>query len=708
MRDYSEPAHFRKRRKITHQNESSVFVNIHSQQKEDCCFKNMTLYGKEAPPRSYHKPNFHNKRFEPLTQSSLSNYTTQSDGGGYARKQHFQYGMTSGGSASNHLIYGNKQQLQLDFSNIKPKENTVTRKYYEAPDSFIYEKDYNNHVQQQEMNKKFKDDEKRKDLIMLKSYKQPWGRPGGGAPKEDHYRTQEVNRLENHKEQIFPFGNPGAGAPLRSLSGSLKANLPADPEIRFQKRERNQVHDIIQPINTSPRQGPFTTNLDILAQETREKRKVMKRDQDMSSSVYDPFGRPGAGAPLRDQNGNFQTARTMNMSRTIQETGQLSKEQLSKEQQNHGTLPYGGRGGNGAPMLDNHGYLVTTHKQTLINANNGAMVRPINDFETSDSYNPWGKGGAGAPLRDDHGNLLTQVNGRFNHDQLAMPSNDYESKRHYLEALQHQAAEHEEYKKNQKEMSQKPSSDTLSWLKRGTVGQPQYDPLTNEIIAQPRVTSDIVKQRLETHHHFADKEKSRHYHEQLDEHFRSMKQKEEDDRRSEREKSVEHTRTMNNIWGKQDHHHSDNNARRKKELDKKTMAAYLQRNGHQGNYSYNNIAAVSHGEYTTEGVAQGKVYDRRAVKTVSVRENVYDGSAIKTEAVHEKNIDGRAVKTEGENTALHSVQVNHTSAPKVYVKTNVRSNAAPFGTELNKDEDPVKKPFMTIAMQRKLMSLQQS
>lgn len=46
------------------------------------------------------------------------------------------------------------------------------------------------------------------------------------------------------------------------------------------------------------------------------------------------------------------------------------------------------------------------------------MVRPINDFETSDNYNPWGKGGAGAPLRDDHGNLLTQVNGRFNHDQL--------------------------------------------------------------------------------------------------------------------------------------------------------------------------------------------------------------------------------------------------------------------------------------------------
>ena len=40
----------------------------------------------------FHLQNFHNKRFEPLTQSSLSQYTTQSDGGRYGKRQHFQFG----------------------------------------------------------------------------------------------------------------------------------------------------------------------------------------------------------------------------------------------------------------------------------------------------------------------------------------------------------------------------------------------------------------------------------------------------------------------------------------------------------------------------------------------------------------------------------------------------------------------------------------
>lgn len=49
----------------------------------------------------------------------------------------------------------------------------------------------------------------------------------------------------------------------------------------------------------------------------------------------------------------------------------------------------------------------------------------------------------------------------------------------------------------------------------------------------------IVFKRLETQHLNEDKEKSRLYHQQLDEHFHLMKQNEEEEKRKEREKSVE-------------------------------------------------------------------------------------------------------------------------------------------------------------------------
>ena len=50
-------------------------------------------------------------------------------------------------------------------------------------------------------------------------------------------------------QQLLPFGKPGGGAPLRTESGSLKASLPMDPEIRFQKRDRDQIHDVIVPVS---------------------------------------------------------------------------------------------------------------------------------------------------------------------------------------------------------------------------------------------------------------------------------------------------------------------------------------------------------------------------------------------------------------------------------------------------------------------------
>lgn len=50
---------------------------------------------------------------------------------------------------------------------------------------------------------------------------------------------------------MLPLGKPGGGAPLRSDSGSLKAAIGLDPEIQFQKRHREQVHNVIMPVSTT-------------------------------------------------------------------------------------------------------------------------------------------------------------------------------------------------------------------------------------------------------------------------------------------------------------------------------------------------------------------------------------------------------------------------------------------------------------------------
>ena len=36
---------------------------------------------------------------------------------------------------------------------------------------------------------------------------------------------------------------------MKTDSGNLRAGLPAAPEIRFQKRDRYQIHDVIVPVS---------------------------------------------------------------------------------------------------------------------------------------------------------------------------------------------------------------------------------------------------------------------------------------------------------------------------------------------------------------------------------------------------------------------------------------------------------------------------
>lgn len=505
--------------------------------------------------KNFRLPNLHNKGYEPVSQSSLSLYTSKSNGH-HERRQHFQFGKTACGSATNALIYGSGHPLgQLDVSGIKSKvqankkpekiektnkntfiygKNDHTNEQPRQRNSNIFslgektsaelrkkmrevkerENDYNEYLQQKELQAQIRDEEKRKDLDMLKMYKQPWGKPGGGAPTSDTHRSKEIHHLIDHKEQVLPLGKPGGGAPLRSDSGSLKAAIGLDPEIQFQKRHREQIHNVIMPSNKTKRNYEYLTELDILAQKTREQRNVIVRDKDFSSTIYDPFGRPGAGAPIYDNNGKTKAARSKKLLQDVQ--GDTSKHQLKDA-----SLPYGtprfkrpvedtnefqgfaagfGKGGAGAPIVDKDGNVITTKRQTLVKSDDSAIIKCDEEPIDNASYNPWGRHGGGAPIRDQQGNLVTQVGGRWKSDQIAASPKQrqqVEAKKMYLESLRSQAREHEEWKQIERDSLKQPSNDTTSWLKRGVVGKPPYDENTREIVGAHRVTSDIVKQRLQ-------------------------------------------------------------------------------------------------------------------------------------------------------------------------------------------------------------------
>ena len=75
------------------------------------------------------------------------------------------------------------------------------------------------------------------------------------------------------------------------------------------------------------------------------------------------------------------------------------------------------------------------------------------------------------------------------------------------------------------------------WLERGLVGRPKYDPRTHEIRADPVVTSDVTRQRMNIPRNAS--EKSRLYHTELDEIIRQRDEHRKNDSVQQRQQSVE-------------------------------------------------------------------------------------------------------------------------------------------------------------------------
>ncbi|XP_077863016.1 uncharacterized protein LOC102807711, partial [Saccoglossus kowalevskii] len=180
-------------------------------------------------------------------------------------------------------------------------------------------------------------EEKRKDLEMLKNY-QPFGRPGGGAPHNIHKRTKviETMKVDDKTAEESPvepnkleFGKPGAGAPLRTDSGKLKTNIRSDKEIHFQvgKAGFSTINNHKRYTTEVQLARKYHNELENLSLEHRTQREIEKYNDKLSEREmlgYNPFGKPGAGAPIKTESGRVKAGRALTLTNNHLEQRNIS------------------------------------------------------------------------------------------------------------------------------------------------------------------------------------------------------------------------------------------------------------------------------------------------------------------------------------------------------------------------------------------------
>ncbi|XP_076334018.1 uncharacterized protein LOC143238021 isoform X2 [Tachypleus tridentatus] len=158
------------------------------------------------------------------------------------------------------------------------------------------------------------EEEKRQNMEMLVRYN-PWNKPGAGAPMENSKRTKFTEEQLDKNDQsdnnvlgntLTGFGKPGAGAPQRTKSGRMKTQLSGDPEIRFQDAQKVRLS-----IENQLRYKNPDKDNPINSQESRKQRQLAKKKRQMQledTGVALPLSnRGGNGAPQVTLSGNPKT-----------------------------------------------------------------------------------------------------------------------------------------------------------------------------------------------------------------------------------------------------------------------------------------------------------------------------------------------------------------------------------------------------------------
>ncbi|KAK3105877.1 hypothetical protein FSP39_007702, partial [Pinctada imbricata] len=314
-----------------------------------------------------------------------------------------------------------------------------------------------------------RDDERRRDMEMLRQY-DPWGRPGGGAPIGNNHKKKFTEHQQVPEKQLEYKDN-------WDVTG-YQPSLPTDPrrersydekekkvniidKIREEQRDRQQQssnssndkgRDVIENTirynekDRGSKQG-YANDLDKQIRQN-ELRKQEQRLTDLKSELehlrFNPFGKPGAGAPNRTASAPDTNRSYYNPNDEYDNLGRIGKAKKPNRE-----------------------------------------VLPI--------YYPFGKPGGGAPIVDRNNRITTTLHGYSDDTSEARRQKAINAK--VLAATLDQQVEHEHRRKQmEKDDKRRPFGELAVILADKPVGKPRRNPDTGEIANHHLGLSDISRQ----------------------------------------------------------------------------------------------------------------------------------------------------------------------------------------------------------------------
>ncbi|XP_078580237.1 uncharacterized protein LOC144864237 isoform X21 [Branchiostoma floridae x Branchiostoma japonicum] len=429
-------------------------------------------------------------------------------------------------------------------------------------------------------------EEKKRDLEMLKTY-QPFGRPGGGAPKpgikKDSPPIVTENRMHTYEDG---FGKPGGGAPYRTESGKIKTTFKQDPVLRFKDNKASARElEQIERYRLDPRAAmEYKTELARLMDDKKHQMQQEYQadiEADRKMAEFNPFGKPGAGAPLRDYHdptkprlvdkvdrsqgggdeydpwGKGQGAPMWDKSgnvRRFKRTDVYGVPETYQSDVKGGTLDLKPTGG-GGPLLDDSGKVKSKVKKTMVYENGEYVAKATSaEIRRESERDWWGKPGGGAPVVNDKGQIVRSTRGKFLKDATGPVSDTSRtilanSKKSYFEDLKVAVKEEKEKKEKERRKLREAGGDVAQWMKESQTGKPKRDPVTGQLMGANRIMSDVTKQKMDVRHERG--QGSQALYNDLVAQAEQRRQLRLDERRREIEMERKHQMTMDNSWGRE-------------------------------------------------------------------------------------------------------------------------------------------------------------
>lgn len=385
--------------------------------------------------------------------------------------------------------------------------------------------------------------QKHKDMEMLRNY-DPWSK-GPPTPKrlvavETTYRRDVEHMPKGYVDEVM--GKMGNGAPVRTGSGTLRAERAVDAEMQL-----NNVYKS----NTGPdavvkygEKSDRPTYRMALGQQVQEKQRELEftRTQDLIATLQEqvpfthgdegpkPTGkiRKHFGVPSRERNSEHQASYREELGRQMAEQSTLrqwqranshrddsagyspwNKDQVSRDADGRVVKPARhksaqpvpgaslsndlGRPGGGAPQRDEHGTLITK---------TAAVERAVTRLPISQEE-PWGKSGGGAPIMTESGEVFTKTPGVAVHDvtgvtEYRKTNRVHERKVQLRQAEEEFVRERRDYREREQALvQQSPGDADIEYFKWGQgTANPKRD-AKGIIIPQRRYATDVVLHKQE-------------------------------------------------------------------------------------------------------------------------------------------------------------------------------------------------------------------